>query len=128
MRRYAGWLMINEQWEALREFLVDADEFKSKDVLQHATVALALHDGDYKRAMGILTSECFPTYGSMRQSLIELLWDARLMQAEAEKGAKLTRLETVHLRRKYRCSGDSTSLTYNGKCVIGSPNLGAAYG
>ena len=65
---YAGWLMLNGQWERLRSFLAGLPSaYAAKDVPQHAAAALALHDGDYEGALAILTTGCFPTYGSVRQ-------------------------------------------------------------
>jgi hypothetical protein len=65
---YAGWLMLNGQWERLRSFLAGLPRaYAAKDVPQHAAAALALHDGDYEGALAILTTGCFPTYGSVRQ-------------------------------------------------------------
>ena len=133
---FSGWLMLNEQWARLRSFLTTdltqasvPSSFALKDVPQHASAALALHDGDYDEALKILTTGCFPTYGSVRQDLIDLHFQAQSMKAEDEKGSPLTRLEMVHLRRRFRCDGDNTQMSYNSAtCVNGPPNLGQAYG
>lgn len=49
------------------------------------------------------------------------------LQAEADKGAKLTVMETVRLRRALGCDGDDTSASINSKCIRGPPNLGYAF-
>ena len=132
---YSGWLMMNEQWERLRTFLEEdlaaksvPSSFALKDVPLHATAALALYDKDYQTTLNIVTTNCFPTYGSARQDLINLHFDAQLMKAEDAKGSPLTRLEIVHLRRRFHCDGDNTQLTYSSSCINGPPNLGSAYG
>lgn len=132
---YSGWLMMNEQWERLRTFLEEdltaksvPSSFALKDVPLHATAALALNDKDYQTTLDIVTTNCFPTYGSVRQDLINLHFDAQLMKAEDAKGSPLTRLEIVHLRQRFRCDGDNTQLTYDSSCINGPPNLGSAYG
>ena len=71
---------------------------------------------------------CFATYGSARHELIQLWFEAQKLKAAAAKGAPLTTVEKLRLRRKFRCDGDKTTGTIDGPCVNGPPNLGYAYG
>lgn len=135
----AAWLMLNERWLELDAFVTKisklsppslAKRYLEKDRLLHARASLALQpDGlGWKVAENILTTNCFPTYGSERAALINLWWEAKLREAEESKGASLTKLETVHLRRKLGCDGDSTGTTIDSPCTRGPKNLGLAYG
>eukprot|EP00947_MAST-08B_sp_MAST-8B-sp1_P005888 g5888.t1 len=130
----SAWLMLNERWQELGKFLKGlADHhpahYATRDRVLHAQAALDVHNKDYEAAIKILTSECFPTYGSERQALINLWWDSKLMEAVAENGGnELTMLQTIHLRRKLGCDGDTTSTTVTSDCTRGPPNLGLRYG
>ena len=128
----AVWLMLNQKYDELKIFLAGIQSyplFLSKDRVLHATAAVHVHDGDWKSAETILISHCFPTYGSERSALIDLWWDCKLMEAVSKNGGlNLTKLETIQLRRKIGCDGDSTSSTVNSKCTRGPPNLGLQYG
>eukprot|EP00939_MAST-03C_sp_MAST-3C-sp1_P000462 g462.t1 len=131
---YAGWLMGNEQWLLLREFLASlasASEpirsYLKKDRVLHAQAALAVHNGDFEAAIRILRDNCFPTYGALRQMLIELWHEAQLQKAVKNKGSALSKAELINLRREFRCYGDSTESTLKDPCICGPPNLGYAY-
>ena len=128
-REIAPWLMLNNRWDDLRGFLSSLPEmYKSKDRVLHAQAALHVQDGDFASAKKILRSNCFPTYGSERSALIELWWNALVLEAESEKGGEsLSNRELLALRRKYRCDGDSATSTLNDPCILGPPNLGYAY-
>ena len=104
--------------------------FKSEDKVLHARAAIAVQNKDYESAMEILSSNCFPTYGSLRALLIDLWYDAHVIKAVKENGGKnLTILQTVHLRREMGCDGDAiTTTNYKSKCIRGPPNLGYKYG
>eukprot|EP00940_MAST-03C_sp_MAST-3C-sp2_P003225 g3225.t1 len=124
----AGWLMGNERWDVLRAFLSSLDgTYLEKDRVLHARASLAVHDHDFETAITILGSHCFPTYGALRQQLIELWHAAQLQRATKEKGRNLTRMELLSLRRRFRCYGDSTDATLKDPCVCGPPNLGYKY-
>ena len=146
--------MLNGRWDELEALLVAIPRtvFLEKDRVLHARAALAVHRGDHKEALSVLTSHCFPTYGSLRSMLIQLWWQAKTMEAvevattvcspelgaslrvteapnrKANGGVNLTKLETVHLRRKLGCDGDSTSSGPYDDCIRGPPNLGLQYG
>jgi len=135
----SAWLMQNEQWDALSSILDDvatmpeAATFRSKDKILHAKAALAMssHGGaaDFATAIDILTSHCFPTYGSDRKMLIDLWWNARVAKAVDENGGRsLTKMQMIKLRRQLGCDGDSTTSTLADKCMRGPPNLGYPYG
>ena len=128
-REIATWLMLNNRWDDLREFLSSLPEsYKSKDRVLHAQASLHVHDGDFASAKKILRSNCFPTYGSERSALIELWWNSLVLEAESEKGGEsLSPRELLALRRKYRCDGDSATSTLKDPCILGPPNLGYAY-
>ena len=46
--------------------------FLATDRLLHVKAALAVHAKDFKTAITTLTSNCFPTYGSLRADLIQV--------------------------------------------------------
>ena len=76
----AIWYTVNQLWDALRLFLADVDKHcgtacSLKDRVLDATSSLAVHDGDYEKAMIVITSHCFPSYGGDRQRLIDT-WHA----------------------------------------------------
>ena len=134
--------MLNERWAELDSFIHDsvakvmpsslAARFLGKDKVLHARAALALQPSakgySWRVAEDILTGNCFPTYGSERSALIRLWWDAKVMEAEEAKGSGLSKLETVHLRRKLGCDGDETGTSLVSPCTRGPPNLGLQYG
>eukprot|EP00944_MAST-04C_sp_MAST-4C-sp1_P004738 g4738.t1 len=140
---FAGWLIGNKEWHELKKLLNDiktngsnssmalasyANGFLSQDKLLHAQACVAIQENNYTSAIAILTSNCFPTYGSLRNDLIQLWYEANLKKAEAEKGSPLSTLETVHLRRDLGCGGDhETTINLNQNCIRGPPNLGYAY-
>jgi hypothetical protein len=128
---FAAWLMLNERWDDLSAFLADIPEksYLKKDRVLHSRAALHIYNAEWKQAEEILANNCFPTYGSERSALIQLWWQAKILQAVEENGGKaLTKLETIHLRRKLGCDGDSTGTNINSKCTRGPPNLGLQYG
>ena len=67
-----------------------ANGFLSQDKLLHAQACVAIQENNYTSAIAILTSNCFPTYGSLRNDLIELWYEANLQKTEAEKGSPLS--------------------------------------
>ena len=75
--------MLNGRWDELEALLVSIPRtvFLEKDRVLHARAALAVHRGDHKEALSVLTSHCFPTYGSLRSMLIQLWWQAKTMEA-----------------------------------------------
>lgn len=128
---FSAWLLVNERWSDLSDFLAKLKHlpYLQKDRVLHARAALDIYNNEWKSAEAILTENCFPTYGSERSALIQLWWQAKQMEAVEKKGGKpLTKLETIHLRRKLGCDGDSTSTNIHSKCTRGSPNLGLEYG
>ena len=136
---FAGWLVGNEEWAELNALLNDIksngisssmkENFLNQDKLLHAQACIANQNKDYDTAIKILTKNCFPTYGSLRNALIQLWFEANVIKAETKKGSSLSVLETVHLRRELGCGGDSeTTLSYKNNCIRGPPNLGYAYG
>lgn len=131
---FSGWLNGNNQYDTLASFLNDiktsnySSLLDSKDRVLHARASLAVHKNDFNSAIEILRSNCFPTYSSLRSELINLWHEAQLQKAVSENGGEeLSRLELLHLRRKFRCHGDLTDLTLKDDCVCGPPNLGYAY-
>ena len=142
---FAGWLIGNKEWNELKALLKDlktnrsnssmalasyANGFLSQDKLLHAEACVAIQDNNYTSAIAILTSNCFPTYGSLRNDLIELWYEKELAESRSrKKGSPLSMLETVHLRRDLGCGGDhETTINLKGNCIRGPPNLGYAYG
>ena len=130
----AGWLLFNERWSDLDAFLTALSHggaktvaYLHKDRTLHAQAALAVHKGDYMKAIAILRSHCFPTYGSMRSALIQLWFTAQKLKATAAKGSPLTTAEMLRLRKHFRCDGDQTNRHIDSPCVNGPPNLGYAY-
>eukprot|EP01084_Bolivina_argentea_P150117 262158_1 len=128
----SSWLMLNEEWNELNTFLLDVQSYPSyliKDQVLHAQASLLIYQNDYLSALKILTSYCFPTYGSERSALIQLWWNGKMMEAIDNNGGKsLTKIQIVHLRRELGCDGDSTSTNINDDCTRGPPNLGLRYG
>eukprot|EP00658_Telonema_sp_P-2_P038159 TRINITY_DN2741_c0_g2_i2.p1 TRINITY_DN2741_c0_g2~~TRINITY_DN2741_c0_g2_i2.p1 ORF type:complete len:753 (-),score=124.49 TRINITY_DN2741_c0_g2_i2:115-2373(-) len=126
----AAWLMLNERWEQLRRLFADLpSEYLTKDRVIHSNAALAVHDKDWQTAIRLLTGHCFPTYGSERGALIDLWWEAQVLEELARTSkSSLTQLELVRLRRRLGCDGDTTSSTVMDKCTRGPPNLGLRYG
>lgn len=131
---YTVWMLLNDRFDELRSFLhaMEAHQVASKylikDKVLHARAGLAVQDKNYKSAIDILTSHCFPTYGNKRSDLIQLWWQAKVLEAEANKGGQpLTKRETLQLRRSLKCDGDYSSNTLNDKCRRGPPNLGYPY-
>lgn len=134
-REMAAWLMLNSFWDRLESLIQDLRSeprfalYLTKDRLLHAQAALALHKGDFRTTMAILSSHCFPTYGSVRAALIDLWWKANVLQEEAAKGgAALSLWETLALRQRLGCDADDTTATLSSPCLRGPPNLGLPYG
>eukprot|EP00755_Sulcionema_specki_P008004 Sspe_Gene.39751::Locus_19163_Transcript_1_1_Confidence_1.000_Length_2428::g.39751::m.39751 len=129
----AGWLLAHQRWTELESLLADisaipnARPFAKKDRVLHATAAVALRKQDHILAKAILRGNCFPTYGSERAALIELWWQANVLEATKSKGSNLTTIEIVRLRRKIGCDGDYTVAKWNSPCRRGPPNLGYPY-
>ena len=139
----SAWLLLNKQYEPLRALLNDIASlpdkgtsalYLSKDRLLHAQAGLALHDKDWNQAKNILRTHCFPTYGSARQDLINLWLHATYLEEETRKGAPLTLMERVRIRRRIGCDGDSSGTgavdaldASKDTCKRGPPNLGYAY-
>lgn len=124
-----AWLVVNERWDDLESFLPKLTvAYLAKDRALHAQAALAVHKGDFATALPILRGNCFPTYGNERKALIQLWHRAQEMKTVAAKGGiPLTIREKLALRRRLRCSGDSTTSTLDSACICGPPNLGYAY-
>ena len=141
-RELTAWLLATKQWGELAAFvaaLPDVAGLREKDQVMHARAALAVHEGEihgslggsYAEAIDILSSHCFPTYGSDRKLLLNLWLRAQAQRESAELygGRNLTRRELVRLKRKMNCDGTSTtSTTPNGDpteqfCEVGPPNL-----
>ena len=133
------WLLLNNQWDALRALMADLEGptanptavklgYAGKDRPLHCKAALAMHDGDHEACIAVLTSHCFPTYGSARSVLIAMWGEAMMARAvEANGGKPLTVLEAVHYRREIGCDGDATGSSWKSPCIRGPPNLGYAY-
>jgi hypothetical protein len=94
----------------------------------------------WDKAIAVLSTGCFPTYGSDRRLLLNL-WLRAVAQREratnaaiVPAGRPLTRLELRKLKIEMGCAGDSgTMFTPSGDptrqaCNDGPPNLGYAYG
>lgn len=130
-----GWMLLNARFDELAKFLSSLGRSKAttaylaKDRVLHARAGLAVHMGDYATALPILKGNCFPTYGSERQKLIQLWFEANLLKATAEDnaGAPLSPKQKLRLRKKFRCDGDHTDRRLNDACLCGPPNLGYAY-
>ena len=118
---FAGWLIGNKEWNELKALLKDlktnrsnssmalasyANGFLSQDKLLHAEACVAIQDNNYTSAIAILTSNCFPTYGSLRNDLIELWYEANLQKAEAEKRFATVNARNSAFRRDLGCGGD----------------------
>ncbi len=76
---------------------VPADVLTTDQVITSG-IAVALFRGDYEKAISILKSNCFPTYGKARKELIAYWYRAQLMKAEKETGRPLTRWEQRQVR------------------------------
>ena len=130
-----GWLLGNERWKELEDFLETlqnsgslAQTFLLKDRVLHAQASIAVHNRQYNTAISILRSHCFPTYGSLRANLLALWWSAQKGRAIEGKGeTPLTTQEMLHLRRKLRCDGDESRRGIDDPCICGPPNLGYRY-
>ena len=85
-----GWMQGNSRWSELTAFLAtlgrDArtQPYLQKDKVLHATAALAVQESDHVKAISILRGHCFPTYGSQRTALIQLWYQANLLQVQYE--------------------------------------------
>jgi hypothetical protein len=58
----------------------------------HTQAALAVYEQDFATAITIIRSNCFPTYGSLRDELIQLWHTAQRQKAEHDKGSGLTKM------------------------------------
>eukprot|EP00948_MAST-09A_sp_MAST-9A-sp1_P004201 g4201.t1 len=126
-----GWLFSNKYWTALREVLADIEAYsfiKSKDLVLHGKAVLAMEDGDFETAQKILSSNCFPTYGSERPKLINLWFQSKVAEEENRLARNLTKMEMIMFRRRYGCDGDDATRTVSSDCYRGAPNLGYPYG
>ena len=72
-----------------------------RDQILSAQVSVAIYQKDYSRAIEILSSNCFPTYGADRATLIDL-WNRAHYDQEAEKlGHSLSIFEAHQVRMRY---------------------------
>ena len=126
----AVWMAATEHWATLRTMLADIAKLcpacQRKDKVLDAESQLAVQDGDWDKALKIITSNCFPTYAEYRRTLIATWWQALLLREQHKLGRPLSILETVHLRRRVGCDGDHSGLTYESPCKRGPPNIGCA--
>lgn len=130
-----GWLLGNNRWDDLHAFLGSLQRstaltqtFLSKDRVLHAQAGFAVHSGGFDTAISILRGNCFPTYGSLRASLLALWWDAHKGKATAAKGGvPLNTHELLALRKRLRCDGDESQRGIDDSCICGPPNLGYRY-
>ena len=58
----------------------------------HTQAALAVYEQDFATAITIIRSNCSPTYGSLRDELIQLWHTAQRQKAEHDKGSGLTKM------------------------------------
>ena len=150
-REMCAWYTASSRFDELRTFLSkplpNVMGLPKKDQVLHATAALAVHDAEVdmetspelamqkaKKAIEILTSNCFPTYGSMRSKLLNLWLRAQVLKERHSLGGRpLSRRELIRLKKRIGCDGDSgTSTTPSADvtsqvCLNGPPNLGWAY-
>ena len=136
-REMAMYFVSTKEWGALETLLealgsdIYGKMFLVKDQLLDAQMGLLLHKGkeaDLDKLLKIVTRHCFPTYAGARGRLVNYWYQALLKKAEIKKRGKLTRLETVHLRRRIGCDGDHLStLEFDAPCTRGPPNIGLAY-
>eukprot|EP01062_Namystynia_karyoxenos_P073074 TRINITY_DN69916_c0_g1_i1.p1 TRINITY_DN69916_c0_g1~~TRINITY_DN69916_c0_g1_i1.p1 ORF type:complete len:812 (+),score=297.14 TRINITY_DN69916_c0_g1_i1:83-2437(+) len=127
----AIWEAVNSEWAALRALLADIASLcpgcGSADRVLDAQATLMIHDGDYESAFKLITTHCFPTYGRDRTRIIALWYQAHQQMEAVRLGRNLTRMDTVRLRRKIGCDGDSTTRDWQSPCLRGPPNIGIAY-
>jgi len=128
---FSIWQTVNGMWDTLRPFLAELPKrcpgCWDADRVLDARASLAVNDQETETALKLLTSHCFPSYGGDRTRLIALWYQAHLQMETARLGRPMTRMDTVHLRRKIGCDGDSTTSTWKDPCMRGPPNLGIAY-
>jgi hypothetical protein len=77
----------------------------------HARVSVAVSRLDSATAISILTSNCFPTYGSDRALLVALWFEAQYVREQARVRHPLSRLE-MHQVRVANPSPPSLGVTY----------------
>ena len=91
------------------ELLSDLSDFLDKlpssattrDNVISATASVALYHHDYSSVYKILTSNCFPTYGSDRSKLIDIWFQAHYDEEAQNLNRPLTILEAHEVRMKY---------------------------
>lgn len=73
-------------------------QYSGLDEIQHARAYLAVAQGNPNAAIALLSSQCFPTYGSDRTLLIDLWFQAHYDLARAQLGRPLTLLDMHRVR------------------------------
>ena len=73
----------------------------TRDQVISAKASIALFHKDYNTVYKILTSNCFPTYGSDRSTLIEIWFNAHYDEEAVKLKRPLTILEAHEVRMKY---------------------------
>ena len=104
-REMCAWYTASSRFDDLRIFLSkplpDIAGLQTKDQVLHAKAALAVHDAEEAmaknpkgavelahEAISILTSNCFPTYGTMRSQLLNLWLRAQVLKERFTLGGK----------------------------------------
>jgi len=81
----------------------DASTISSNDDVLLASLRKAIYvDEAYDKAIGAISSSCFPTFGSRRASVIDLWHAAHILKFEREDSTCLSPLERHKLRTKYQ--------------------------
>lgn len=78
----------------------------TRDQVISAKASIALYHKDYASVYKILTSNCFPTYGSDRSKLIDIWFNAHYEEEEQTLKRSLTILEAHQVRMKYPVPGN----------------------
>jgi len=88
-----GWYSRMEEWvKVVPEFARDLDAFVT---LQSK---LAIHNGQFSEALEILGANCFPTYASARDDLMDMWNTAQEGLAAQKKGSPLSFVEAHQVR------------------------------
>lgn len=112
-----------------------------QDAVQLAQANLAVHfSRDPHKGIAIIRRNCFPTFSNQRGDVNTVWWMANVAIEETRLGHKMSKMETVRLRRRLGCDGDQVSThvvspsgssqakSINGDtCPVGPPNIGYPY-
>ena len=145
-------LVSNAEWVRLEKFHAElathcpaCTEGFGEDRYLDARASLLISNGEYRAAIGVLTSHCFASYLDERPALINKWYHAAYQLETRRVGHNMTRIDTVRFKKRIGClSGDDSTLFTaqsdpqtglntdwalawwqgEGPCNRGPPNLG----